>query len=595
MDLNVRHRLARIRRNFLTLGWKTASAETNSQSRVNPTPYEPDRDLILEDTLAGYDGIRVANGVEWRPENPRAFDDQETAWNPSPKTRAAVFGLAENIREEGEALVDLAACARKAVEQLLQEHAEATARITVDASRRTIKEPGSTSKTLQSLPEGQVNFDGMHKLVREIGTISLNAALSAIRAGASTRGFSRVARGVDELERALRGAWDEIEIVIVDLEDRAAHTAATSAKLRSNGNAFAQSTAAIAWNAPIDRARATAMSAQLDQLKLLTNKIARTGIAIAVACDEMANLVHTLAEQLVVVVRETPVGNRRSAKRVAFEASCIISTSERSYPGKSLDLSATGALIKVRQEVTLQRGQPITLHLQAVAPIVGTVANVSAQGVHIAFDLGHSANAAAKPALMKMLDALLARSHDLIDRSTRFAREIREALEHGVAEDLVSTEELLSTQYDPIMGTHPQQFRHPALPFYEETLTPILEAFQRNTPNAAYVVAMDRGGYVPVQKRAPANGQTTTNIRTQSRRRRVYADWLSQRAARNLRPFLIQIVPLETAKVDGENVEHAETVRSVSVPIFVRGRHWGCAEIGYQLEDGDAAFSSMGV
>lgn len=584
VDLNVRQRLAKIRRNFLTLGWG-ASAEAAAPARENQPAKGPLRDLILEDTLTHYNGISATNGIEWRSENPGLFDDDDVAWTPSPKTRAAVFGLAEKIRAEGEALVDLSTRARREVEQLLHEHAEATARMQIETSR----------ESLASLPDWEVHIAAMNELIREIGTTALSAALSAVRAGASTRGFNQVARGVDELERALRSAWDEIEAIIVDLEDRAAQTAATSANLRSTGKAIAENTAALPRHGPLDSGTVAMMAAQLDQLKRLTHKIARTGGDVATACDEMAHLVHTLAEQLVIVVRETPVGNRRNATRIAFEASCIISTSERSYPGKSLDLSATGALIKVRQETNLQRAQPITLHLQNVAPIIGTVADVSAQGVHISFDMGHGANAAAKPALMTMLDALLARSQDLIERSTQLSREIREAMEQGLAQDLVSPDELLSTQYDPIMGASPQQFRHPALPFYEEILTPILEAFRRDAPNAVYAVAMDRSGYVPVHKRVQADDAPTDRPPVRSRRRRIYTDWLSQRAARNLRPFLIQIAPVETAPDDVAEGEHGETVRSVSVPIFIGGRHWGCAEIGYKLEDGDAAFSTIGV
>jgi methyl-accepting chemotaxis protein len=589
VDLNVRQRLAKIRRNFLTLAWASTEA---------PAPVSqagPDLDLVLEDTLAGYHGIGATTGVEWRKDNPDLFDDEEIAWSPSPQTRAAVFRLAEKIRAEGEKLVDLSAHARREADLLMREHASATARALAFLDRAQENDATSgeaATNAAAALPDWSAHFASMNELIREIGTTALSAALSAVRAGASTRGFSQVAKGVEELERALRSAWDEIERLIVELEDRAAETAATAANLRSAGKAFMQNTSELPHFASGKAGAAAAINGPLDALKLLTDKIARTGGDVAAACDEMAHLVHTLAEQLVIVVRETPVGDRRAARRIAFESSCIISTSERSYAGKSLDLSATGALVKLRddtgqatgaeprKEPALQRAQPITLHLQDIAPIVGSIAGVSAQGVHISFDLGHGANAEARPALLEMLEGLLARSQDLVARTTMLARDVRLALESGLAEGRISQADLLSTDHEPIEGSQPPQFTHPALAFYEDALTPILEAVSSGAPNVIYAVAMDRAGYVPVHPGSPGE---------HSRRGRIYTHWLNQRAARNLRPFLIQVAPHNIGDEDGE------TVRSVSVPVFVGGRHWGCAEIGFRLEDGDAALSTIGV
>ena len=578
VDLNVRQRLAKIRRNFLTLGWASAPEQEaphdDQKSGISPEAQEPARDLILEDTLTGYETISAANGITWHSVNPGLFDD-DGGWTPSPRTRAAVFGLADKIRTEGEALVDLSARTRREVEQLLREHSAAMNRIQAEAS--------------PDFSGWELHTASANELIRRIGATALSAALSGVRAGASARGFGQVARGVDELERVLRSGWTEIEALICDLEDLAAKTAAASANLRGTGKAFAESAAALLRNARPHPAAA----ARLAELRRLTDEAAQTGGDVAATCDEMAHLVHTLAEQLVIVVRETPIGNRRNATRIAFEASCIIATSERSYAGKSLDLSATGALIRVRPETNLQRGRPITLHFQDMAPIIGTVAEVSLQGVHVSFDLGHGANAAAKPALLAMLDALLDRSRDLIERSTRLAREIREAMEQALAQDLISPDELLSSEDEPVMGASPQQFRHPATPFYEETLTPILDAFARNSPNALRAVAMDRSGCVAAHSSVQADDRANGPVR--SPKRKTYADGLNQRAARNLRPFLIQIAPLKLAQTDAAGAGSGETIRSVSVPIFVGGRHWGCAEIGYRLEDDDGAFSTTGT
>jgi hypothetical protein len=579
VDLNVRKRLARMRRNFLTLGWTSREASERATAEV------PDHDLVLEDNLAAYRGIESSTGVDWRNENPGLFDDEAIAWSPSPQTRAAVFSLAEKIRTEAEKLAELSDRARDMAHRLVREHESASADAR-DLLTRMREEDATVGEDHEAphIADWDTHFASMNELIREIGTTALSAALSGVRAGASTRGFSHVAKGVEELERALRSSWDEIESLISDLEDRAAETAATAAALRSAGKSVAVNTAELPRGAVADPAAKSASTDHLDALGLLTDTIARTGGEVAGACDSMADLVNRLAERLMIVVRETPVGDRRAAKRIAFQSSCILSTSDRSFAGTSLDLSATGALVKLRQELNLQRAQPITLHLKDIAPIVGSVAAVSAQGVHIAFDLGHGANAGARPALMQMLDALLTRSQDLVTRATRLARDIRIAMELGLDERRVTQADLLSVEYLPIDGAIPAQFTHAALDFYDEALPPLLAEAYSDMPNVLYAVAVDRSGFVPVDRQPGAGGPEFG-----ARHRRIFTDLPNQRAARNLRPFLIQVGPLDPAAGD------SETIRSVSVPIFVGGRHWGCAEIGFRLEDGDAALTTIGV
>jgi methyl-accepting chemotaxis protein len=511
------------------------------------------------------------------------FDIDETSEGPSPETRAAVLRIAATIRAEADALDTLSARARKEAEHLLHEHARAaTQAVAFFGNRRDAQAEGRSE-----FPEWSEHFAAVNDFVLEIATTALSAALSGVRAGASTRGFGEAAKGIDELERALRSAWEDLDELIVELEDRAAETAAKAAVLRTAGKDVARNTSGLPRSSVGDDEAASAISRQLDTLKQLTERIAKAGEDVATACDEMGHLVRSLAERLAIAVRETPIGNRRATERFAYETPCIISTSDKSYSGKSLDLSATGALVKVRQQTHLQRGQPITLHLQNVAPIIGTVAATSPQGVHVSFDLGHGANAEAKPAFTRMLDLLVMRSQSLVDRSTHLARRIRTALEEGIQQNRVSLDDLLSTDYtqeEPSGedGDAPR-FGHPALAFYEEALTPILEAVHEDAIGIAHAAAMDRSGYVAGHAPSPASRRSG---RARLRQRRLFTDWLNQRAARNLRPFLIQVMPRDEAEA-----ETGGTIRSVSVPIFVGGRHWGCAEIAYALEDGDAALS----
>ncbi len=576
MDLNVRQRLATLRRNFLTLGW----ASRSGSDTLSRAPQEADRDLILEDHHPRYDGIGADGGIDWHRENPGLYDDDPNSPTPSPEARAAIFRLAEKIRAEGEALVDYSARARREADQLLRAHAGAAARAAGLLG-------GNKKAASEAYAQMDEFFSVMNELVREMGTTALSAALSAVRAGASTRGFGQVAKGIDELERALRAAWEEVDDLIGLLEDRAAETAATAAQLRMAGKAMAERTNALPSSVRTHGKAESGASGQLEALAGLTQRIATTAEDVAAACDEMAGIIRTLAEKLVIVVRETPVGDRRGSRRHAFEASCILTTSEHSFPGRTLDISSAGALVKLRHEPAMRRGQPITIHLKDIPPIIGTVAGLSSQGVHLAFDLGHTANAEARPYLSKMLDSLAVTNQDLVNRVSHLAREIRQAMDRGISEGAISPEALLDPVHEPIPDTSPPRYTHPALAFCEAFLSPILERAVRDGPRIAHALVMDRAGLVVACRPGADDDSRRSDCLQQGR---IFSDAPSQRAARNLRPFHIETIRRD-AVGDGE----ASAVRSVSVPVFLGGRHWGCAEIGFPMEDGDATLAALEV
>jgi hypothetical protein len=60
-----------------------------------------------------------------------------------------------------------------------------------------------------------------------------------------------------------------------------------------------------------------------------------------------------------------------------------------------------------------------------------------------------------------------------------------------------------------------------------------------------------------------------------NRTKRMFGDLASLSAARSEGHFLIQRVRLETGDV----------IYDLSVPVVVRGKHWGCARIGYRRSE----------
>ena len=72
------------------------------------------------------------------------------------------------------------------------------------------------------------------------------------------------------------------------------------------------------------------------------------------------------------------------------------------------------------------------------------------------------------------------------------------ALEEAVDSSQLSREALFDTDYQPIEGTSPQQFRTRALDALEALLPPIQEPLLASDKRMIFCAAVDRNAYLPV-------------------------------------------------------------------------------------------------
>jgi methyl-accepting chemotaxis protein len=91
---------------------------------------------------------------------------------------------------------------------------------------------------------------------------------------------------------------------------------------------------------------------------------------------------------------------------------------------------------------------------------------------------------------------------------------------------------------------------------------------------------IDRNCFVPVNNKKASQPQRPGDVEwnnKNSRNRRFYDDRASLSAARNYRPYLIQVYPRDLGS--GNTV----MLREINGPIRVFGRHWGAFRSGYKL------------
>ncbi|HEX3478832.1 MAG TPA: hypothetical protein VHT91_27610 [Kofleriaceae bacterium] len=185
-----------------------------------------------------------------------------------------------------------------------------------------------------------------------------------------------------------------------------------------------------------------------------------------------------------------------------------------------------------------------------------------------------AANPAAAPAPD---DGLGAQDREVLAAAQALAKEASQVMEQWIISQASTEDRLFSRLYFPVPKTDPLKFSTPYDTLADHDLVgPEDKALARS--NAwQYAIITDTNGYVPAHNTRFAQAPTgvTAQDYVNNRTKRMFGDLASIKAARNEKPFLIQLVQLETG----------DLIYDLSVPVMVRGKHWGCARIGFRRSE----------
>ena len=137
----------------------------------------------------------------------------------------------------------------------------------------------------------------------------------------------------------------------------------------------------------------------------------------------------------------------------------------------------------------------------------------------------------------------------------------------------LSVGQLFDTFYIPVPNTYPQKFHTQYDRLFDDSLQGLLDGFLRKQGNLKYFVITDGNGYLPTHNSRysqPLTGNKESDAKS-NRTKTIYSDRTGLAAARNRSEYLLQEYPRDTG----------EAVYDLSVPITVRGQHWGCVRVGY--------------
>ena len=168
----------------------------------------------------------------------------------------------------------------------------------------------------------------------------------------------------------------------------------------------------------------------------------------------------------------------------------------------------------------------------------------------------------------------------MIARATRMAEEVQAAFEAAIASGRTSIEALLDGSVMPVPGSDPPQFTAQSQRVLEAILPDIQEQYLSSDPALAFAITCDRNAFVAVHNKVYSQpqrpGERDWNI-ANCRNKRYFDDRTGLAAARNARPYLLQVYARDMG--GGRTV----MIKEVDVPIRVNGKHWGSVRHGYKM------------
>jgi methyl-accepting chemotaxis protein len=510
----------------------------------------------------------------------------------------------QTIAQKSESLVAQATSANHDISQLAQA-IDGLAVASDEIGRQVRKADGLTGSADESAALAGATLDGLkqssseiHHVVklisnvtRQTNLLALNATIEAARAGEAGRGFAVVANEVKMLAQETQRATEDIAQKIDALQSNAAACFAAVQEITDIIKVIRPLFGSVAAAVDEQHSATSSVAHNANETLQFTGEVSNTASEIGGAVleadghgktvEKYGRHVTALAEKLkmrmTIFLRQSQIGDRRRHDRLPCEIGVELDAGGITLHGQTGDLSEGGMLVRCADAKAIAPSAILKARLDGIGAMRVRLANISTLGLHVEFlDM----DAAARTALERKLTSIRDECREFIARAADVAGEISRQFERLVGEKKLTQDDLFDNNYVAIEGTDPPQYRTRFLAALEHVLPPIQEPLLDADPRMVFCAAVDRNGYLPVHNRKYSlpqrPGETAWNI-ANARTRRIFDDRAGLAAARNVRPYIIQVYAREMG--NGVTV----MMREVDAPIRVFGRHWGGFRSAYKL------------
>lgn len=174
-------------------------------------------------------------------------------------------------------------------------------------------------------------------------------------------------------------------------------------------------------------------------------------------------------------------------------------------------------------------------------------------------------------------DALTPQEREVLTAAEQLATDASQLVEQWITTQAITEDRVFGRLYFPIAKTDPQKYASPYDALAERDLVGPEDKTLARSATLVYAIVTDLNGYVPAHNTRfaqPLTGNAAQDY-INNRTKRLLGDPTSLFAARNEQHYLVQRTKLETGDV----------IYDLSVPVMVRGKHWGCVRIGYRRSE----------
>lgn len=391
---------------------------------------------------------------------------------------------------------------------------------------------------------------------------------SAVAAASATH------QSCSEGENAIRTAIDTIHSVSTKVEDTARsidNLKAKSDQIQSITqviNSVAKQTNLLALNAAIEAARA-----------------GEHGRGFAVVADEVrelatktASATNDIATMLTEIRGETDTAVSTMEQLVDHVGQVVEKTDLVGHTLGSINEQASSS-----KDHSEEIAKMMKQHVVATSEISQSIESVRNQLEHTEAESKRASDQAMN--LSTMSECIynnlscfnLGTVHDRMQRmGKQLAEEIGAMFESALESNTLSEGDLFDRNYVPIEGTNPQQYTTRYDKFTDANLPRIQEPPVAANSELVYAILTDPNGYVPTHNNKfakPPTGDYQTDL-VNSRSKRLFQDPTGIRCGAHTQDFLLQTYKRDTGEV----------FHDLSVPVYIKGTHWGGVRLGYKAE-----------